>query len=51
MDVGKRAEGSQSDLIFRHVLRGTPDVIAGQVHVLPAERREVGEEGVGDRFH
>ena len=27
-----------------------PDVIAGQVHVLPAQRGEMGQETIGDVF-
>ena len=32
--------------VFRHLSVG-PDVIAGEVHVLPAERREVGQQVIG----
>jgi hypothetical protein len=42
------AQRPQSVGVFRHALRGLPDVVAGQVDVLPAERREVGEQLVGD---
>ena len=27
---------------------GTPEVVAGEVDVLPAERRDMGEQGVGN---
>src|SRR4051812_8638974 len=33
-------------MIFRGCLLGAPDVVPGQVHMLPAERGEVGEEPV-----
>ena len=34
-------------MVFRHLVGGRPDVIAGEIDVLPAERRQVSEEMVG----
>ncbi len=42
--VGRGPERPQSVTVFRRAVRGAPDVVAGEVHVLPAERREMGEQ-------
>ena len=33
---------------FRHLFCGGPDVISGQIHMFPSERRQVGQQMVGD---
>ena len=38
------AECSQSAGVFRHAVLASPDVIAGQVDVLPTERGEVRQQ-------
>ncbi len=37
-------------MVFRRFTRGRPDVVAGEIDVLPAERREVGEKVIGNMF-
>src|SRR3954453_6889589 len=45
------AERPQSAMVFRQVGGGVPYVVAGQVDVLPSQRREMGEPVVGDVLH
>ena len=40
----------QSVIIFRHLLRGAPDVIPGEVDMFPAQWGEMGEEAVWNLF-
>jgi hypothetical protein len=47
VELGDRPERPQSVTVFRHSARGAPDVVAREIHVLPTERREVGEQAVG----
>jgi hypothetical protein len=35
-------------MVFRHMFCGDPDVIFGQVDVLPAKRRQMGQQMIGD---
>jgi hypothetical protein len=35
-------------MVFRHLVGGRPDVIAGEIDVLPAERRQVEEKVIGN---
>src|SRR3974390_2316629 len=35
-------------MVFRDLFRGCPDVVAGEVDVLPAEWRQVGEKLIGN---
>ena len=37
-------------MVFRRLLGGRPDVVAGEIDVLPAERGQVDEEVVGNVF-
>ena len=46
-EAGHRPERPQSVSVFRHALLCGPDVIAGEVHMLPAERRQMGQKMIG----
>ena len=35
-------------MVFRHLLGERPDVIAGEIDVLPAERRQMGKKVIGN---
>ena len=35
-------------MVFRHLVGGRPDVVAGEIDVLPAERRQMGEKVIGN---
>jgi hypothetical protein len=35
--------------VFRHLLYGGPDVISGQIDVLPTERGDMGQQIIGNR--
>ena len=35
-------------MVFRHLFCGGPDIIPGQVDVLPAERGQVSQQMIGD---
>ena len=37
-------------MVFRHLIRFGPDIVAGQIDVLPTERRQVVKELVGNRL-
>ena len=37
-------------MVFRRILQSDPDIVAGQVDVLPAQRREMRQEMFGDIF-
>ena len=45
--LGRASQRSQSVSVFRHAALGAPDVVAGQVDVLPTERRQVSQQMVG----
>ena len=47
---GRRAQRLQSVIVFRRLLWGDPDIVTGQVDVLPAERREMRQQVIGDIF-
>jgi len=35
-------------MVFRSLVGGRPDVVAGEIDVLPPERRQVGEKAIGN---
>ncbi len=45
-----RTEILQSVSVFRQAVRGEQDIVAGKVEVLPAERRQVSKQVMGDVF-
>ena len=46
--LGRCAEWSQSDSVFRRTLLVTPDIVAGQVDVLPAQWGQVSQQLIWD---
>ena len=45
------AERPVSVMVFRHLVGGRPDVIAGEIDVLPADWRQVEEKVIGNILH
>jgi hypothetical protein len=45
-----RLPGPQFIIVFRRLSQGDPDVVARQVDVFPAQRREMRQEMLGDIF-
>ncbi len=43
-DLRHGSQRSHSVEVFRHFHRALPDIVSSQVHVLPAKRREMGEQ-------
>ena len=40
----------QSVNVFRHALLGAPDVVSSEIHMFPAQRRQVSQQGIRDVF-
>ena len=47
---GPGTERPHSDDVFRHALFGAPDVVASEIHMFPAQRGQVSEQGIRDVF-
>jgi hypothetical protein len=48
--MGSGPERPQSVSVFHHLVGRGPDVIPGEIDVLPTERRQVGEKVVRNLF-